>query len=165
MDEVFHELSGFLCSALSPRIRCRPAQSAKLYSLSKDLAGRNPQSSRNFDSVNIPAVIRPYEYDGDHVVLSDLLILVSPPLMLFDHYIWSFVCSLKPVLCTNYFFFLIYCDRIVTNMHIFAGQQDYTKTPEPDILKLVEGRKNPLYFVMSPIKGAEMGIFFSLFAL
>lgn len=77
MDEVFHELSGFLCSALSPRIRCRPAQSAKLYSLSKDLAGRNPQSSRNFDSVNIPAVIRPYEYDGDHVVLFDLLILVS----------------------------------------------------------------------------------------
>lgn len=38
--EAFHELSGFRCRALSPKIRCRLAQSAKLYSLSKDLAGR-----------------------------------------------------------------------------------------------------------------------------
>lgn len=57
VDEVFQELSGFLCSALRPRMRCRPAQSAKLYNLSKDLAGRNPQSSCNFDSFYASIVI------------------------------------------------------------------------------------------------------------
>lgn len=57
MEEVFQELSGFLCSALSPKIRCRPAQSAKLYSLSKDLAGKNPQSSCNFDSFYTSGII------------------------------------------------------------------------------------------------------------
>lgn len=73
MEEVFQELSGFLCSALSPRIRCRPAQSAKLYSLSKDLAGRNPQSSCNFDSFNEAGIT----HEEDHVVLIDLLLLRS----------------------------------------------------------------------------------------
>lgn len=71
MEEVFQELSGFLCSPFSPRIRCRPAQSAKLYSLSKDLAGRNPQSSCNFDSFNEAEIT----HVGDHVVLIDLLLL------------------------------------------------------------------------------------------
>lgn len=43
-EEEFQEESGFLCWALSPRTRCRPAHSAKLYSLSKDLAGSKPDA-------------------------------------------------------------------------------------------------------------------------
>ncbi|KAJ8013759.1 hypothetical protein DPEC_G00033130 [Dallia pectoralis] len=43
-DEEFQEESGFLCRAFSPRIRCRSAHSAKLYSLSKDLAGSKPDA-------------------------------------------------------------------------------------------------------------------------
>lgn len=70
VEEVFQEWSGFLCRALSPRMRCRPAQSAKLYNLSKDLAGRNPQSSCNFDSAYAHGVTWPSEHDREAMFIS-----------------------------------------------------------------------------------------------
>lgn len=94
VEEVFQELSGFLCSALSPKIRCSPAQSAKLYSLSKDLAGRNPQSSCNFDS-SLELDIQKHtvrRWDEEHVgIMSSFC---SNLLRLFCSHICNLICGL-----------------------------------------------------------------------
>ncbi len=107
VDEVFQELSGFLWRALSPRIRCRPAQSAKLYSLSKDLAGRNPQSSCNFDSFHTPGIT----WLCEHVELIDVLIVMAAYcrnlLLLCYNHIWSSIfgalCTMTTYICTHLF--------------------------------------------------------------